>query len=92
MGIVLLILQLISGIVGLASLVLAIIVLIKLYNTEGAGQAVLGLICGLYLFYWGWKNADRLAFTKEMNWWKLCVAAQIALMVLSVVVGMVAGA
>jgi hypothetical protein len=91
MGIAL-VLQLINGIVGLASLVLAIIVLIKLYNAEGAGQAVLGLICGLYLFFWGWKNADRLGFTKEMNWWKLCVGAQIVLMVLFVVVGMVAGA
>lgn len=85
---ILLVLQLINGLVGLASFVLAIIVLIKLYNAEGAGQMVLGLICGLYLFYWGWKNADRLGFTKEMNAWKLCVAGQIVLMVLFFVAGM----
>ena len=83
------ILQLINGIVGLASFVLMVMVLIRLYKAEGTGQAVLGLICGLYTFFWGWKNADRLGFTKEMNWWKLAVLAQVVVMVLFTVVGMV---
>lgn len=87
MGIVL-ILQVINGLLGLVSFVLAIMVLIKLYNAEGAGQMILGLICGLYLFIWGWKNADRLGFTKEMNAWKLCVLAQVVVIVLFMGAGM----
>jgi hypothetical protein len=72
-------LQGVSGLLGLANLVLAIIVLIRLYNNEGAGQMVLGLICGLYLFIWGWQNAPRLGFARQMNAWKLVVLAQILL-------------
>lgn len=87
MGIVL---QLLNGLLGLVSFALAIIVLIKLYKAEGAGQMILGLICGLYLFIWGWKNADRLGFAKEMNAWKLCVLAQLVVIVLFLVVGMTA--
>ena len=84
----LLLLQLVNGLLGLASLAFAIIVLIKLYNTEGAGQMILGLICGLYLFIWGWQNAARLGFAREMNAWKLCLLAQVVVMVLFVVAGM----
>lgn len=89
MGIAL-VLQLVNGLLGLASFALAIIVLIKLYNAEGAGQMLLGLFCGLYLFIWGWQNAARLGFAKEMKAWKLCLLAQLVVMVLFVVAGTLA--
>lgn len=89
MGIAL-VLQLVNGLLGLASFALAIIVLIKLYNAEGAGQMLLGLFCGLYLFIWGWQNASRLGFAKEMKAWKLCLLAQLVVMVLFVVAGTLA--
>jgi hypothetical protein len=82
MGVLLVVLQGINGLLGLASLVLAILVLIELYNHEGAGQMLLGLVCGLYLFIWGLQNADRLGFGPRMHAWKLVVLAQIALLVL----------
>ncbi|HEY6726734.1 MAG TPA: hypothetical protein VI197_22025 [Polyangiaceae bacterium] len=85
---ILLVLQLINGLLGLVSFVLAIMVLIKLYNAEGAGQMLLGLFCGLYLFIWGWQNADRLGFAKEMRAWKLCLLAQLVVVALFLVVGM----
>lgn len=87
----LLLLQLVNGLLGLASLAFAIIVLIKLYNAEGAGQMVLGLICGLYLFIWGWKNAPRLGFVKEMNAWKLCLLAQVVVVILFIVASAMTG-
>ena len=49
---------------------------------------VLGLICGLYPFIWGWQNAARLGFTREMNAWKLCLLAQVVVIILFVVAGM----
>jgi hypothetical protein len=82
MGALLLVLQSLQGLLGLASLVLGILVLIQLYNHEGVGQMLLGLMCGLYLFIWGWQNADRLGFGPRMRAWKLVVLAQIAVVVL----------
>jgi hypothetical protein len=54
---------------GLVNLVLAIIVLIKLFQTEGALKGILGLICGLYTFIWGWMNAGKLGIRNIMLAW-----------------------
>lgn len=42
------ILMALSSIVGLVSLILGIIVLVKLFQREGALKGILGLICMLY--------------------------------------------
>jgi hypothetical protein len=42
---------------GLVSVVCWITILIKLFQREGTGKGIFGLICGAYTFYWGWKNA-----------------------------------
>ena len=39
--------------------VAGIMVLIKLFQTEGALKGILGLICMLYTFIWGWMNIKR---------------------------------
>jgi len=54
---------------GLVNLVLAIIVLIKLFQNEGALKGILGLICGLYTFIWGWMNATKLGIKNIMLAW-----------------------
>ena len=38
-----------------------IIVLIKLFQNEGALKGILGLICWLYTFIWGWMNGSKLS-------------------------------
>ena len=43
----------------LACLVCYIIVLVKLFKDKGPIHGVLGLLCGLYTFIWGWINAFR---------------------------------
>lgn len=45
--------------------------LIKLFSEEGAGYGILGLFCGIYTFYWGWQNADRLQLRTVMTIWSL---------------------
>jgi hypothetical protein len=55
--------------VALGCLVCAIIVLIKLFQNEGALKGILGLICGLYTFIWGWMNATRLGIKNIMLIW-----------------------
>ena len=46
-----------SYIVGAVSLVCWIIVLIRMFK-ESVLKGILGLICGIYAFIWGWMNAN----------------------------------
>ncbi len=59
----------VSGIAGAISFVIGIIVLIKLFQKEGAMKGILGFICMLYTFYWGWKNAKEQNITTMMWVW-----------------------
>ncbi len=65
--------------VGLGSLICFIIVLIKLFQNEGALKGILGLICGLYTFIWGWINADKLGIKPIMLIWTLLIIVQLVL-------------
>ena len=49
-----------------------IMVLIPLFKTKGVGHGILGIICGLYTFIWGWINAKQLNLTKVMLVWTIC--------------------
>ena len=60
------------GLTSLGSLICWIIVLIKLFQQEGAGLGILGLFCGIYTFYWGWQNADRQNIRTVMTIWSIC--------------------
>lgn len=65
--------------VGLGMLICAIIVLIKLFQNEGALKGILGLICGLYTFIWGWMNANKLGIKNIMIIWTLLLIVYIIL-------------
>lgn len=58
---------------GLGSLVCAIIVLIKLFQEKGALHGILGFLCGLYTFIWGWMNAGRLGIKNIMIIWTILI-------------------
>lgn len=42
--------------VSLGSLVCLVVVLIPLFKKEGALKGILGIICGLYTYIWGWMH------------------------------------
>jgi len=71
------------GILGLViwvgCLICFIMVLIKLFQDKGALHGILGLICGLYTFIWGWMNADRLGIRNIMMIWSLLILVNIIL-------------
>ena len=46
----------ISYLVSLLNLGCLIFVVIKMYPKVGALKAILGFICGIYAFIWGWQN------------------------------------
>jgi hypothetical protein len=77
-------LQILNMLVSLGSIICFIIVLIKLFQNEGALKGILGLICGLYTFIWGWMNATKLNIKNIMMIWTL-------LIIVSIVLGMMGG-
>ncbi|HYY57725.1 MAG TPA: hypothetical protein VE842_10365 [Pyrinomonadaceae bacterium] len=68
----------------LGSIVCWIIVLIKMFQNGGALMAILGFICSLWAFIWGWMNSGRLGFRNIMYIWT-------ALLVLYFILIMAAG-
>jgi hypothetical protein len=66
------VLSLLGMVVGLGSLVCFIMVLIKLFQEKGVLHGILGIICALYPFIWGWMNAGRLNITTIMMAWTGC--------------------
>ena len=77
--------SLLALVVGLGSLVCAVIVIIKLFQNEGALKGILGIICGLYTFIWGWMNASRLGIRNIMLIWT-------ALIILGIILNVIGGA
>jgi hypothetical protein len=70
---------------GLGNLVCLVLVLLKLFPAEGALKGILGIICGLYTFIWGWINATKQNIKNIMLIWTV-------LLVLSIVLNVMAGA
>ncbi|MBU6362380.1 MAG: hypothetical protein KGS46_20410 [Chloroflexi bacterium] len=78
-------LQLLNLLLSLGSLACLIMVVIKLFKEKGVAHGILGVICGLYTFIWGWMNATRLGIRNLMMIWT-------AIFVLNLVVGISIGA
>ncbi len=54
---------------SLVSLVCLVLVLVKMFPKEGVLKGILGIICGLYAFIWGWQHKDELANKNIMPVW-----------------------
>ena len=65
------------AIIAIISLVCWIKVLIVLFKKEGAGLGILGILCNIYAFIWGWMKSTELGLKKTMVWWTLCIVAAI---------------
>lgn len=61
------------------SVICALIVLVKLFQEKGALHGILGFICGLYTYIWGWMNASR----NIMLLWTLFIILYIVFAMLS---------
>ena len=68
---------------NVVSLVCLIIMVIPLFNEKGALHGILGIICGIYTFIWGWMNADRLGKKQIMIIWTIAIIAGIVLGVMA---------
>jgi hypothetical protein len=72
-------LGILAMLVALGCLVCFIIVLIKMFQNEGALKGILGLICSLYAFIWGWMNATKLGIKNIMMIWTLLIIVAVIL-------------
>jgi hypothetical protein len=60
-----------------------VLVLLKLFPAEGALKGILGIICGLYTFIWGWMNAAKQNIKNIMLIWTVLLILSIALNVMA---------
>ena len=77
--------QILIMLCGLGNLVCFVMVLLKLFPAEGPLKGILGIICGLYTFIWGWMNAAKFNIKNIMMAWT-------ALLVLSIILNVMFGA
>lgn len=78
------ILGLLAMLCFLGSAVMFILVVVKMFQDAGPVQGIIGLICGLWAFIWGWMNAGRLNLRNIMLIWT-------ALLVLGVILQLIGG-
>jgi hypothetical protein len=64
---------------GLGNLVCFVLVLLKLFPAEGPLKGILGIICGLYTFIWGWMNATKLGIKNILKAWTALIILSIVL-------------
>jgi hypothetical protein len=58
-----------QSISGLVIFVVGLLVLIKLFKKEGVLKGILGLICMLYTFIWGWMHVKEENIKNLMYIW-----------------------
>jgi hypothetical protein len=70
-----------------------IVVLVKLFQTEGAMKGILGFICMLYTFIWGWQNIgkEELKLKTWMYLWSGAILLGIVLNVIGAMSGATSG-
>ena len=62
---------------GIGSLVCWIMVLIKMFQNDKPLIGVLGILCSLWAFIWGWMKSRGLGLKKIMMIWSACIALTI---------------
>ena len=64
----------IALICGLVSLVCWIMVLVKIFQSGSIGLGIVGIICPLFAFIYGWMKADEFGIRNVMVAWSVCIA------------------
>lgn len=63
----------ILGLIGMVGMVVCwIMVLIKMFQDNKVLLGILGIICGLVTFVWGWMNAKKYKLEKVMLIYTIC--------------------
>jgi hypothetical protein len=76
--------SMLSGVGSFIIWIAGIVVLVKLFQTEGLMKGILGLICMLYTYIWGWQNIGKEEL-KLKTWMYLWTGAIVLGVVLNVI-------
>lgn len=69
---------LVYTILGVASLICWIIVLVNIFQDDGIFLGILGVFCGIYAFYYGWNQWSSSIKPLVMFVWTVCIIAMMA--------------
>jgi hypothetical protein len=78
-------LSILALVAGIGSIVCWIIILIQMFQKDSVIVGILGIICGLWAFIWGWMNLPKHGKRQVMQIWTACIIAGIVLNVLAAV-------
>ena len=59
-----------------ANIACLVMVLLKLFPAEGPLKGILGILCGLYTYIWGWMNSSRFNLKTIMLIWTAVIILQ----------------
>ena len=65
--------QYLIWLLALIAFVVQILVVVKMFQNAGALHGILGIICGLYAYIWGWMNANKLGIRNLMIIWTVLI-------------------
>jgi hypothetical protein len=57
----------------LAAFVVQILVVVKMFQNAGVLHGILGIICGIYAYIWGWLNSTKLGLRNLMIIWTVLI-------------------
>lgn len=63
----------------LGMIVCWIMVLIRMFKDAGAVHGIIGILCSLYAFIWGWMNSGKLGLRNIMLAWTVILVLYIIL-------------
>ncbi|MBE2282586.1 MAG: hypothetical protein IAE77_03890 [Prosthecobacter sp.] len=61
------------AVIAIVSIICWIKVLIALFKNAGVGLGILGIICAIFAFVWGWVKSGSLGLRGTMITWTLCL-------------------
>jgi len=73
------VLTILAIVAAIGAIICWIMVLIKLFQEKGVLHGILGIICSLYPFIWGWIHVNRLGIRNVMIIWTVCIVLGIIL-------------
>jgi hypothetical protein len=69
--------QILADLCDLGDFVCFVLVVIKLFQQKGTVHGILGIICFVYPFVWGWVEAGKLKIQNLMIIWSVMIAGAI---------------
>jgi nitrate/nitrite transporter NarK len=66
-------LEILSILVGVGSLVCWIFVLVRIFQAGNIGLGILGIICPLFAFIYGWVKSEELNIRQVMLIWTVLI-------------------